>query len=114
NYMMVDSALKQQLQQQSTNRILANSDFEKLLGRIEAYRRQKAEKFLPLREADYMARRNELRNEKEEEEQLDPKSERDKVFARNFQNEEIINISFDYIKALQNANKLVTKSGRSH
>jgi carboxyl-terminal processing protease len=109
NYMMVDSALKQQLQQQSTNRILANSDFEKLLGRIEAYRRQKAEKFLPLREADYMARRNELRNEKEEEEQLDPKSERDKVFARNFQNEEILNISIDYIKALQTANKLVTK-----
>jgi carboxyl-terminal processing protease len=109
NYMMVDSAFKQQLQQQSTNRILANADFEKLLGRIEAYRRQKSEKFLPLRESDYMARRNELRNEKEEEEQLDPKSERDKVFAKNFYNEEILNISVDYIKALQTANKLVTK-----
>jgi hypothetical protein len=56
-----------------------------------------------------MARRNELRNEKEEEEQLDPKSERDKVFAKNFYNEEILNISVDYIKALQTANKLVTK-----
>jgi carboxyl-terminal processing protease len=109
NYMMVDSAFKQQLQQQSTNRVLANADFEKLLGRIEAYRRQKSEKFLPLRESDYMARRNELRNEKEEEEQLDPKSERDKVFAKNFYNEEILNISVDYIKALQTANKLVTK-----
>jgi carboxyl-terminal processing protease len=109
NYMMVDSALKHQLQQQSTARVLANSDFEKLLGRIDAYRKQKSEKTIPLRESDYMARRKELRSEKEEEEQLDPKSERDKVFPTNFYNEEILNIAVDYIHSLQTANKLVTK-----
>jgi carboxyl-terminal processing protease len=109
NYMMVDSAIKHQLQQQSTSRVLANTDFEKLLSRIEAYRKQKQEKVIPLRESDYMARRKELRSEKEEEEQLDPKAERDKVFASNFYNEEILNIAVDYINALQSANKLVTK-----
>jgi carboxyl-terminal processing protease len=109
NYMMLDSAMKLQLQQQSTARVLANSDFEKLLGRIDAYRKQKSEKTIPLRESDYMARRKELRSEKEEEEQLDPKSERDKVFPTNFYNEEILNIAVDYIHSLQTANKLVTK-----
>jgi carboxyl-terminal processing protease len=109
NYMMVDSAMKQQLQQQSTSRILANAEFEKLLGRIDAYRKQKSDKWIPLRESDYMARRKELRAEKEEEEQLDPKAERDKVFVDNFYNKEILNIAVDYVKALQTANKLVTK-----
>lgn len=109
DYSMVDSAIKQLLQQQSTARILANAEFEKLLGRIEAYRKQKEEKRIPLRESDYMARRKELRSEKEEEEQLDPKAERDKVFAANFYNEEVLNVAIDYINALQSANKLVTK-----
>lgn len=109
DYSMVDSAIKQLLQQQSTARVLANAEFEKLLGRIEAYRKQKEEKRIPLRESDYMARRKELRSEKEEEEQLDPKAERDKVFAANFYNEEVLNVAIDYINALQNANKLVTK-----
>ncbi len=109
DYSMVDSAIKQLLQQQSTARILANAEFEKLLGRIEAYRKQKEEKRIPLRESDYMARRKELRSEKEEEEQLDPKAERDKVFPANFYNEEVLNIAIDYINALQSANKLVTK-----
>jgi hypothetical protein len=56
-----------------------------------------------------MARRDEVRSDKEEEEQLDPKAERDKVFASNFYNEEVINVAIDYINALQSANKLVTK-----
>jgi carboxyl-terminal processing protease len=109
NYMMIDSAMKQQLQQQSTSRVLANAEFEKLLGRIDAYRKQKSDKWIPLQESEYMERRKELRADKEEEEQLDPKAERDKVFVDNFYNKEILNIAVDYVKALQGANKLVTK-----
>lgn len=109
NYMMIESSMKANLQQQSTNRVLENGDFKKLLARIEAYRKQKADKLIPLRETDYMARRDEVRSDKEEEEQLDPKAERDKVFASNFYNEEVINVAIDYINALQSANKLVTK-----
>jgi carboxyl-terminal processing protease len=109
DYSMVDSAMKQVLQQQSTARVLANAEFGKLLGQIEAYRKQKEAKRIPLRESDYMARRKELQAEKEEEEQLDPKAERDKVFPATFYNEEILNIAIDYINALQSANKLVTK-----
>jgi carboxyl-terminal processing protease len=109
NYLMVDSAMKNQLQQKSTERITASEEFTKLLSRIDAYRKQKSEELIPLQESDYMARRKELRTEKEEEQQLDPKAERDKIFASNFYNEEIVNIAIDYIKALQSANKLVTK-----
>jgi carboxyl-terminal processing protease len=109
NYLMVDSAIKQQLQQMSTSRITSNSEFLTLLARIEAYRKQKSDKWIPLMESEYLERRKELRAEKEEEEQLDPKNERDKVFVKDFYNEEIVNVTIDYIQSLQMANKLVVK-----
>jgi carboxyl-terminal processing protease len=109
HYSMVDSALKAGLQQKSTERIDQNEDFGKLLGRIDAYRKQKAETKVPLKEADFMARRKETSMEKEEEKQLDGKAERDKVYLSDFYNEELLNVAIDYVKALQSENKLVTK-----
>ncbi len=109
NYMMVDSAMKSQLQQESTTRVTENGEFAKLLSRIDAYRKQKSDKWIPLKESEYMARRKDLNAEKEEEALFDPKKERDKIFADNFYNEEILNVAIDYVKALQSANKLVTK-----
>jgi hypothetical protein len=109
HYSMVDSGMKAGLQQKSTERIGQNDDFGKLLGRIEAYRKQKAETKVPLREADFMARRKETSMEKEEEKQLDGKAERDKIFLSDFYNEELLNVAIDYVKALQSENKLVTK-----
>jgi carboxyl-terminal processing protease len=109
DYMMVTSSMKAQLQQQSTDRIAKNDEFVKMLSRIEAYRKQKTEKLIPLKEAEYMARRKELSAEKEEEKQLDGKAERDKVFTSDFYNEEILNVAIDYVKSLQSENKLVTK-----
>lgn len=106
---MVTSSMKAQLQQQSTDRIAKNDEFVKMLSRIEAYRKQKTEKLIPLKEAEYMARRKELSAEKEEEKQLDGKAERDKVFTSDFYNEEILNVAIDYVKSLQSENKLVTK-----
>ena len=67
HYSMVDSAIKSTLQSLSAERIAKNTDFGKLLGRIEAYRKQKNEKLIPLKESDYMARRKETSMEKEEE-----------------------------------------------
>jgi carboxyl-terminal processing protease len=109
DYMMVTSSMKAQLQQQSTDRIAKNDEFVKMLSQIEAYRKQKSEKLIPLKESEYMARRKELSAEKEEEKQLDGKAERDKVFTSDFYNEEILNIAIDYVKSLQSENKLVTK-----
>ena len=109
DYMMVNSAIKAQLQQDSLERTSKNADFEKLLARIEAYRKQKSEKWIPLKESEYMSRRKELSSEKEEQEQLEAKAEKDKVFAVNFYNEEILNVAIDYVKALQRDNKLVVR-----
>ena len=109
HYSMVDSALKAGLQQKSNDRVGQNDDFGKLLARIDAYRKQKAETRVPLREADFMARRKETSMEKEEEKQLDGKAERDKIFLSDFYNEELLNVAIDYVKALQSENKLVTK-----
>jgi hypothetical protein len=106
---MVDSAIKSTLQSLSAERIAKNTDFGKLLGRIEAYRKQKNEKLIPLKESDYMARRKETSMEKEEEKQFDNKAERDKIFLSDFYNEEILNVAVDYVKSLAAANLLVTK-----
>lgn len=109
DYTMVNSAMKAKLQQESTERVTKSPEFEKLLSRIEAYRKQKSEKTIPLKESDYMARRKELSSEKEEQEQLEAKAERDKTYVNNFYNEEVLSVAIDYIKALQQENKLVVK-----
>ena len=109
HYSMVDSAIKSALQGLSAERIANSSDFGKLLGRIEAYRKQKSEKLIPLKESEYMARRKETSMEKEEEKQFDNKAERDKIFFSDFYNEEILNVAIDYVKSLASANSLVTK-----
>jgi len=109
HYSMVDSAIKSALQGLSAERIANSSDFGKLLGRIEAYRKQKSEKLIPLKESEYMARRKETSMEKEEEKQFDNKAERDKIFLSDFYNEEILSVAIDYVKSLASANSLVTK-----
>jgi len=106
---MVDSTIKATLQGLSADRIAKSNDFEKLLGRIDAYRKQKTDKLIPLKESDYMARRKETSMEKEEEKQLDNKAERDKIFLSDFYNEEVVNVAIDYVKSLAAANLLVTK-----
>jgi carboxyl-terminal processing protease len=109
DYLMVSSAMKAQLQLESTERVTKSSEFEKLLGRIDAYRKQKSESLIPLKESEYMARRKELSSEKEEQEQLEAKAEREKIFFSSFYNEEVLNVAIDYVRALQRENKLVTK-----
>lgn len=108
-YKMVDSAIKVALQQASSERISKDSEFEKLLGRIDAYLKQKNEKTIPLKESEYMARRKDLSSEKVEEEQLDNKAEKEKIFNPTFYNEEILNITRDYVDALARNSKLVAK-----
>jgi carboxyl-terminal processing protease len=101
NYRMVDSAIKVALQQASNDRIAKNSEFEKQLAKIDAYVRQKDEKTISLKEADYLALRKELNSEKVEEEQMEAKAERSSVYYSNFYNQEILNIAKDYVVALQ-------------
>lgn len=109
NYRMVDSAMKIALQQSSTDRVAKNNEFEKLLSRIDAYLKQKGEKTVSLKESIYMTKRKEVNSEKEEEEQLDSRAERDKIFNPNFYNEEILNVARDYVDLLQRNQKLVAR-----
>ena len=110
HYSMVDSGIKSSLQGLSADRIAKNEEFGKLLSRIDAYRRQKTEKQIPLKESEYMARRKETSKEKEEEKQFDTTTaDRDKIFISDYYNEEILNVAIDYVKSLAAANLLVTK-----
>ena len=101
DYRMVTPAMKVQLQEKSSARVTQNQEFGKLLASIDVYLKQKDEKEISLNEADYMARRKELDAEKVEEEQLTDNENKDKVFNDNFYNQEILNITQDYIQALQ-------------
>lgn len=109
NYRMVDSAMKIMLQQASDLRITKNSEFEKLLAKIDAYVKQKDDKTYSLKESDFLARRKELNSEKEEEDQVEAKAERNKIYNPSFYNQEIINVARDYVEALKINNKLTAK-----
>lgn len=101
NYRMIDSSIKLALQQATNERISKDSEFEKLLSRIDAYVKQKDEKEISLKESEYMALRKEFTPEKIEEEQMEAKAERNSIFYPNFYNKEILNIAQDYVNALQ-------------
>jgi len=119
-YKMVDSTIKVGLQQAANDRIAKNPEFEKLLARIDTYVKQKEIKTIPLKESEYMARNKELNSEKIEEEvtgmtaaeNKDAKAREDKkkiIFQRNFYNEEVLNVTSDYIEALTRSNKVVAR-----
>lgn len=111
DYRMVNAAMKVELQQKSNERVTKNSDFEKLLSRIDAYLKQKDEKEISLNEADYMASRKESDAEKLEEEELKAEDQKDKIYYKGFYNDEILNITQDYIEALQGGGKIVDAKG---
>jgi carboxyl-terminal processing protease len=109
HYRMVDEGMKLELQRAANERIAKNPEFEKLLSQIDSYVRQKEEKSISLKESNYMARRKETNSEKVEEEQLTSKPDKSKIFNKNFYNEELLNITRDYIDALRRTNKIVGK-----
>lgn len=109
NYRMVDSPMKVMLQQAADQRIAKNSEFEKLLSKIDAYVKQKDDKTISLKESDFNARRKELNSEKEEDEQIEAKAERSKVYNPSFYNKEVLNVARDYVEALKISNKLLAK-----
>ncbi len=103
-YKMVNSAMKVNLQQQSAQRIQKSADFDKLMRRIEIYRKQKDEKYVSLLESDFLARRAEINAEKEDEKSLEETLPREKTFDPSYYNEEVLNITRDYVEALQAMN----------
>ncbi len=109
NYRMVDSAMKIMLQQAADQRIATNPEFEKLLAEIDAYVKQKDDKTISLKESDFLARRKELKSDKDEEELIDAKAERNKIYNPSYYNQEVLNVARDYVEVLKTSNKLIAK-----
>ncbi|MEZ6089117.1 MAG: carboxy terminal-processing peptidase [Pirellulaceae bacterium] len=104
-YNMLASDIVNAVRANSANRIDKSEDFADLLRRIESYQRQKSEKFVSLQEDKFFARRKELDSQKEEEKQLlDAELPDDEVFQRNFYNDEVLNITRDYVEGLKQQN----------
>jgi len=91
------------LKDQTTQRLAKSAEFQKLQKDIERYLEQKAKKEVPLNEQKFMARRAELDADKEEEKTFEQQANGDgddKVFKRNYYNNEILNITLDYLRLL--------------
>lgn len=114
NYRMIDSAMKIMLQQAADQRIAKSTEFEKLFSKIDAYVKQKDDKTYSLKESDFLARRKESESGRavalgEEDEQLEAKAERNKIYNPTFYNKEVINVARDYVESLKMSNKLTAK-----
>jgi carboxyl-terminal processing protease len=87
----------------ATQRLTQSDEFKKLQKDIERYLEQKAKKEVPLNEQKFMARRAELDADKEEEKTFEHQANGDgddKIFKRNYYNNEVLNITLDYLKLL--------------
>ena len=103
---MVRPDMLTKLREASQKRRMQSEDFDKLLKNIDRYREQKAKKKLSLNEKKFFAARAELDADKEEEKQLVDEFEdgaEKPVFERNYYNDEVLDITIDYVKLLQDA-----------
>ena len=104
-YNMVGAESLNRLRTHSTDRIKTSEDFTQELTRIARYKRLKDEKVISLNEEKYRARRVAERNAEEDEEKHFDEQQGNKeleIFADDFYNKEIVNITLDYLKELAN------------
>lgn len=104
-YNMVGADALTQIRTRSSDRIQTTGDFAKELSRIARYQRMKDEKVVSLNEEKYRARREAERDAEEEEEKHFDEQQGNKereIFADDFYNKEVVNITLDYLKELAN------------
>jgi len=114
-YNMVGADVLNALKNDSAKRIGESKDFKVELSRIKRYKHLKDEKMIPLNEAKYLARREAERDaEEEEEKQFGDQSgdEKRKIFADDFYDREVVDITLDYLKELA-TNKIARAEGKS-
>jgi carboxyl-terminal processing protease len=112
-YNLVRADALNRLRRDSTERIKASDEFSKELARIARYQRMKDEKSISLNEEKYKARRAAERDAEEEQEkhlgvkrideQQDDNQEDNtehEIFADDFYNKEIVDITLDYLVEL--------------
>ncbi len=99
---LVDSNMVGEMQNLSKDRCDKSPDFDKVRKKIERYKQVKEKKTVTLNEQKFMAERNELNSDKEDEkefeEQTDPKRP---VVKKDYYFNESMNITLDYLRLLK-------------
>jgi carboxyl-terminal processing protease len=102
-YTMVDNQILGQLNQMSAARRKDSKDFQKVLTDIEHFNRQKERKRISLNKEKFIAEKNELSPEKQEEMEIEELNDPDRpVVKRDFYFDEVLNITTDYVRMLIN------------
>jgi carboxyl-terminal processing protease len=103
-YNMVNDPMVKSLTDLSAKRQEGSKDFEKVDKRIAISKEQKKRKRVSLKEEDFLADRAEVNADKEEEKEIEKmtKSNRPVFDKANYYNAEVLAISVDYLRALQN------------
>jgi carboxyl-terminal processing protease len=105
DYKMVNSTLLSELRSKSQERIKNSAGFDRLLRRIELFRQQKSEDFVSLNKDKFMKRREEIDAEQEVEDKiLEQQMPKKEVFKKDYYHEEVLNITRDYIEAVDQLN----------
>ncbi|MCA9007734.1 MAG: carboxy terminal-processing peptidase, partial [Planctomycetaceae bacterium] len=102
---LVNPQILDQLKQSSSKRIVADKDFKETQEEIDKYLQKKNQKTISLNEA---VRRKELNTDKEKEEKKKEEEKKDAadkdIFKKDYYNDEILNITVDYMNVLKNMN----------
>jgi carboxyl-terminal processing protease len=100
---MVSDGIVEALGGQSKQRIGESEEFAKLLRNIDRYKTQKAKKRVSLNEQEFMAQREEIDADQEEEKQFEEQAlPSDEVVKRDFYFNEVLAIAADYVRLLEN------------
>ena len=101
----VNIAVVKELIERSKSRRQDSEDFKKLERRIKSYQDQKAKKYVTLNEEKFFKEREELDANKEEEKEIKEQAGGDRpVFRRNYYNDEILDVTLDYLNLLRDPN----------
>lgn len=100
---MVNQQILNPLQQSSAKRIVADNKFKETQEEIDKYLEKKNQKTISLNEATRRKEMTKDKDEKKEEEKKDPKADKD-IFKKDHYNDEILNITVDYMNLLKSMN----------
>ncbi|HBL44866.1 MAG TPA: tail-specific protease [Planctomycetaceae bacterium] len=105
---LVSPQILDQLKQSSAKRIVADKEFKETLAEIDKYLEKKNQKTISLNET---VRRKELSTDKDKEDKKKEEEEKAKkeaadkeIFKKDHYNDEILNITVDYMNVLKNMN----------
>ena len=106
-YRMVPTDLTNILRVSSQKRVQENDEFVDLLRRVELYVQQKDQATVSINKTKFMKRRDELNAQKEDEkEEIDAQLPSEVVFRDTYYNQEVLNITHQYVDGLRAQNLL--------